>query len=385
MIQATDKSIKRIEIALHILIWAYIFTSPLFSKGMNDKINWDKYWVGIIFPLFLCILFYINYIWLIPKFLYENFRSFVIINILLIAVCATGEHLIMSMHLADQIFKMRPPTDLPSPDIVGVPGGVGGADHPIPPNMPHHHNMPHWFFIIRNVFIMFITVVLSTVVRTVLLWKKSEDALKEAELGRTAAELKNLRNQINPHFLLNTLNNIYALTEFDVTKAQKAIQELGKLLRYVLYDNQQEWVPLQKEIEFLRTYIQLMKIRVQQNVEVKVDFNVPNADTIQVAPLIFISLIENAFKHGISPTQPSFIHLKLWVGEEGEIRFTAVNSNFPKNHEDKAGSGIGLQQVQRRLELSYPKRFDWYYGSDESSKTYISSIVIYKTRNNSNA
>ncbi len=134
-----------------------------------------------------------------------------------------------------------------------------------------------------------------------------EAARKEAERNRTEAELKNLRNQLNPHFLLNTLNNIYALIAFDTDKAQQAVQELSKLLRYVLYDNQQTYVPLGKETDFIRNYIELMRIRLSSNVQMTTQIDIlPDSQTL-IAPLIFISLIENAFKHGISPTERSFI------------------------------------------------------------------------------
>lgn len=108
---------------------------------------------------------------------------------------------------------------------------------------------------------MIFTVGLSVAIRMSLRWSATELERREAVKSRTEAELKNLRNQLNPHFLLNTLNNIYALTAFDTEKAQQAIQELSKLLRYVLYDNQETFVPLTKEVEFIRNYIELMRIR----------------------------------------------------------------------------------------------------------------------------
>ncbi len=112
-------------------------------------------------------------------------------------------------------------------------------------------------------------------------------------------------------FLLNTLNNIYALIAFDSDKAQQAVQELSKLLRYVLYDNQQTYVPLCKEVDFIRNYIELMRIRLSSNVKMTTQFDIlPDSRTL-IAPFIFISLIENAFKHGISPTETSFISIRI--------------------------------------------------------------------------
>lgn len=107
--------------------------------------------------------------------------------------------------------------------------------------------------------------------------------------SRTEAELKNLRNQLNPHFLLNTLNNIYALIAFDTDKAQTAVQELSRLLRHVLYDNQQNFVTLGKEMDFIKNYIALMRIRLSSNVTVETRFDIRPDSPTEIAPLIFIS------------------------------------------------------------------------------------------------
>ena len=235
---------------------------------------------------------------------------------------------------------------------------------------------PHWLFMARDCVMLVFSAGMGVAIRLSLEWKKAEKARQEAELGRTAAELKNLRNQINPHFLLNTLNNIYALVSFNSVKAQEAIQELSKMLRYILYENQQNYVTLQKEIEFLHTYIELMRIRIPHHVQITVDLNTNGADNIIIAPLIFISLVENAFKHGISPVKASFINIKLRVNKQKYIHFTIKNSYFPKNRQDKSGSGIGLSQVQQRLELSYPGHYIWIKGTDPVTNTYSSSLII---------
>ena len=129
---------------------------------------------------------------------------------------------------------------------------------------------PGWLFFLRDMLSLVFTIGLSAAIRMSARWTQNEAARKEAE-----PELKNLRNQLNPHFLLNTLNNIYALIAFDSDKAQQAVQELSKLLRYVLYDNQQTYVPLCKEVDFIRNYIELMRIRLSANVQMitKFDFS----------------------------------------------------------------------------------------------------------------
>ena len=208
-------------------------------------------------------------------------------------------------------------------------------------------------------------------------WQHLEEARKEAEAARAEAELSNLRNQLNPHFLLNTLNNIYALIAFDQEKAQMAVGELSKLLRHVLYENQQDYVPLCKEADFMRNYIELMKIRVTDNVKIEANINVQPNDSTPVAPLIFISLIENAFKHGLSPQGKGEIKIDL-NQVDGDITCEIHNTCYPKRENDKSGSGIGLEQVSRRLELMYPDRYTWERGKTEDGSQYYSRITIKK-------
>lgn len=199
---------------------------------------------------------------------------------------------------------------------------------------------------------------------------------KEAEKALAEAELQNLRSQLNPHFLLNTLNNIYALIAFDTDKAHESVQELSKLLRHVLYENKDQFTTLSKEIEFIRSYIELMRIRLSSNVTVETTYDLDLNSKTPIAPLIFISLVENAFKHGISPTEPSFIKI-LFSEEQGVVRCLIQNSNHRKVGYDKSGSGIGLEQVKKRLDLSYPGKYSWNYGLSNDGKEYSSSLEIH--------
>ena len=207
-------------------------------------------------------------------------------------------------------------------------------------------------------------------------WVTADQQLKEAEAERAQAELSNLRNQMSPHFLLNTLNNIYALTAIDTEKAQEAILQLSKMLRHMLYDYQQPTVPLKDEVDFIRNYVSLMKIRLPQSVDVVFSVNCSSCD-LTVAPLLFISLVENAFKHGVSPTEPSFVHIKIEIDKVSRrVDLDIRNSNFPKTALDRSGHGIGLQQMQRRLELLYQDRYVWEHGVTDNGNTYYSHIVL---------
>lgn len=340
-----------IEVALHVLTWCYIFLSPLLFKRSGEHVDWGRYWHGCILPLMVCICFYINYLVLIPRYLLAKgkIKWFILFNLLLYAV-------------SQSVMELQ---------------GMFMAPFPMHRGPRMHHNFPpHTLFVIRGFLTFVFAMGASVALKLSLRWRESEQARAEAELGRSQAELKNLKNQINPHFLLNTLNNIYALTAFDQEKAQQAIQELSRLLRYMLYENQTERVSLNKEVDFLKSYISLMRLRIYNDVDVKVDFDFPAEENLQVAPLIFISLVENAFKHGVSSTGHSFIHISL-KADKHHLVFSCKNSNTPKNETDKTPGGIGLKQVASRLELSYAGKYRWTEGLQDDGQTYSSVIELF--------
>lgn len=347
---------RGIEIAVHILTWCYIFLSPLMFKRSGESINWPHFLHGSLLPLMVCIAFYTNYLLLVPRILLKQHKLNLFLFLNLIIFC-TYQIIVEFQGFLFSHGYISPPTP------PALPKGVE-------PYFP-----PKAYFILRGFLTFAFTVGVSVALRTSMNWRKSEKERAESELQRSLAELKNLKNQINPHFLLNTLNNIYALTTFDHEKAQRAITRLSSLLRYMLYDNQAEWVTLNQEIEFLKSYIALMRLRVMANVEIKTYFEVPEQENMPIAPLIFISLVENAFKHGVSPTEKSFVHVSLQASRE-RIVFRCINSYFPKDANDKSPGGIGLQQVERRLALSYPGRYVQTCGLSEKGDVYISEIII---------
>ena len=181
--------------------------------------------------------------------------------------------------------------------------------------------------------------------------------LKEEQQKRTEAELEWLKNQLNPHFLFNTLNNISSLVQIDADKAQDAIAQLSDLMRYAMYETRREAVPIQGEVEFMRNYIELMKLRCNDKTTVDYQLSIVNYQ-LELAPLLFISLIENAFKHGVSSSRPSKIDIRL-EQQADRLVFTCDNTNFPKDDTDRSGSGIGLENTRRRLDLIYPGRYTW--------------------------
>ena len=182
--------------------------------------------------------------------------------------------------------------------------------------------------------------------------RQGEKKQKEVE-----AELAWLKNQINPHFLFNTLNNISSLTQIDADKAQDTVMQLSDLLRYAMYETNKPKVPLEGEVEFMRNYIELMKLRCNEMTKVGFETSIENREAL-VAPLIFISLVENAFKHGANSNAPATIDISL-TQKDDTLIFNCDNTNNPKPTKDRSGSGIGLENTRRRLDLLYPGRYTW--------------------------
>lgn len=334
---------------LHVAVWLMLFLSPLMFVH-EQTFNLAQVTAFCTFPLCMMAVFYTNYLWLVPHYyISHNERFYWTFNFVIIVVLAFFME--WWMYLL----------------------------HPLFPNHGHPKPEPsfvrHIFFVARNIFNLTVVAFIATTLELSSRWHKMEDERMELEAARKEAELENLRSQINPHFLLNTLNNIYALTAFDTEKAQGAIMELSKLLRHMLYDNQQNTVKLTEELQFIGNYVNLMKLRLPNNVEVHYKVNIPNSYDIEVAPLIFISLVENAFKHGVSPTNKSLIDIAVNATEK-KLTYEIINTNYPKTQQDRSGHGIGLQQVERRLKLNYPQKYRWTKGTEDNGRMYVSKIEI---------
>lgn len=341
-----------LETSIHFISWLLIFGFPVAFMDRDSKFDLAEFLRHSCVPLFYFGIFYLNYCWFVPYYFFTSqTKKFLVANTVTIITLSILLHLFM------ENFLTPPPIEMA---------------HKIP---------PRWIFYFRDMAMLIFVAGLSTAIKTSLKWRQTEEQLTKAEKQKTEAELKNLKNQINPHFLLNTLNNIYALIAINGDKAQNAVQELSKLLRYVLYDNQQNFVPLEKELDFIRNYIELMRIRLTSKVRLTVNIEVDQDASLLIAPLIFISLIENAFKHGISPTEDSFIHISIYGHNDGSIGCAIVNSNYPKSASDKSGSGVGLEQVSKRLEMIYPGNYSWKKSIDEEGKIY-SSVLTINTKNN---
>ena len=337
---------------IHILAWTIVFLFPLlFIERVESmrRIHDFSLMRFYIQPISIAIVFYINYLWLIDRVLFRKKPvQFILYNLLLIVVANVAIYLVHHMLLPNEFIPR----------------------HPGPGPRPPRPVFVQW----QDSITLALMVGLSVAIKMTQKWIVTEKERQQLEQERTEAELKNLKNQLNPHFLFNTLNNIYSLIAISPDRAQSAVLELSKMLRYVLYENAQAYVPMEKELEFNHNYIELMRLRLARHVKVEVDMPRGLCRGYQIAPLLFITLIENAFKHGTSATEPSFVTIVMREPSPGVIECRIENSCFPKNENDKSGSGIGLKNLSRQLELLYPGKYTLHAESD--TRVYRSSLTI---------
>mgnify|MGYP003507805338 CR=1 FL=1 len=360
----SNKNIFWIKAIAHLVVLLMIFIGPelIFSIGRNvPKLMF-------LTPLCYIILFYLNYYWIMDKYMFTKKKVwiYVVINILLILVTVTVFYIVES--------SLRPP----GPPTTLKPDGF------IPPPMPHH-GVPHHGGIEMHALraltmlprigtMALLSISLSILLKLSEKWLTWENQKQRIKAELQENELKNLKNQLNPHFLFNTLNNIYALIPISQEKAQKSVHELSQLLRYTLYDNENREVPLEKELRFVKNYISLMQLRMNSYTTLNTRINENEGKGKFIAPLLFITLIENAFKHGISGNKPSFIDIFITV-QDNSVNCTVRNSYFPKTDSDKSGSGIGITNLKRQLNILYPKRHS--FTITKINNQYISELTIY--------
>ena len=356
-----------VEPLLHILVLVILFGFPYTFAGSQEDIDWKMLVNRGIAPLAMCVVFYADYFLLVPKLLFRGRRA-LWFNVNVWLVLAAG----FAMRLW-QWFCFSPDSmPFPPPGPGMKPVGSLRQDIEIS-------------FFIRDVTMLSLVAGLSVAISYGKRWLQAENMRKEAERlrieaerGRMEAELMNMRNQLNPHFLLNTLNCIYSLIGFDREKARTAVSDLSRLLRYVLYEVRRDTVSLDREVGFILDYIALMKMRFGANVEVETQMDIYSGGKTEIAPLLFISLIENAFKHGVNPSGHSMVKISI-TEDEQKIRCETVNSCNPGKCSGSV-SGIGLEQLAKRLDILYEGRYVWTYGPEEDNGLYRSVLTIFKRR-----
>jgi sensor histidine kinase YesM len=314
-------------VVINVLVWVIILCFPfLVATRDGSLVRLDRYVIYSWIPLMFMLVFYFNYYFLVDKLIFEKRRwwLFGLSNFVMIVVVATCSHLLQEFYLTRIVDAAEP-----------------------------QERIALATYIIRDGLVLMLVISLSVALKMVTAWQQHERERARLEAEKRDAELAGLRSQLNPHFLFNTLNNIYALTLSDTSRAGEAIHALSHILRYTLY-TVDDRVQLEQEFDFVRDYVELMRLRTGETMNVEVSLPADGGG-FQIAPLMFMTLIENAFKHGIAgePGVVSFVRIAVEV-EDGELTLVVSNSDFPKADTDRSGSGIGTDNLRRRLALLYP-------------------------------
>ncbi|HEX9508845.1 MAG TPA: histidine kinase [Puia sp.] len=336
---------KYITILAHILLWAFLGFILIAHIPLSISLSFPKeYWIkqSVLF-LLLMGLYYLNSGILVPSLLYRQKPvKFIVLHIILITLLHTGS-----------IFYAG---------WSNLPAGIEKAL-----NDKFEGKVPIKLNDLKIDTTLLLTycllVGLSTSISITRIWQK--DLLKSQQLVQKQldSELSFLKAQIHPHFFFNTLNNIYSLTFIDVESSRASLHKLSRMMRYLLYETQSDRTSLQREIDFVRDYIELMQLRVNGHTTVK--FEEPRIVTEKaIAPMILLPFVENAFKHGIHSVKESRILVK--IRQDSDLLILEVeNTLFPRREQGIDDGGIGLSNTRRRLDLIYAKQYRLHYGPDE--------------------
>jgi two-component system LytT family sensor kinase len=346
---------KLVTTLIHILIWG-VFGMIYFFQPINFNIEVPyQLWIkqGIILGL-LIIAYYSNTFVFVPKFLLKNrteiyFLVIVSVAAIIIALNIYVDQWLNIRQLMEAAFHKRGPVR-----------HRAGRDH-------------GWDFALLAIIALVIGV--STSITTIQKWQADKQKTQELEQDKVTSELSFLKAQINPHFFFNTLNNIYALTQVDAEVAGKAIHQLSRMMRYLLYDTQQAHTVLSQEIAFVKDYISLMQLRLTDVVKVNID-TPKDLQDVPLAPMIFLPFVENAFKHGVSATQQS--HIEIVVLQMGKtLDLTVKNSIINDNSISlDTNSGIGLVNTRRRLDLLYPGKYKLDISEMNANNEYTVHLTL---------
>lgn len=330
---------KKYKILIHVVYWIYLINQGLFPFYINklDAASLENYlylkdaFINTVLNVFSFYTIYFSFSLLI-KF---KFKPFNVLSVILMVATLTAIRVPLNFAFWKYIGH------LPEKDLVFT---------------------SDWIW--NELRLVIITGTYAILIRFMIDWFDAQKLKDELINQRQSSELALLRSQVNPHFLFNTLNNIYSLVYKKSDEAPAAVMKLSRIMRYMLYDSNSDYVQLEKEVDYLRSFIELQELRINQKdyVEFRIDGDTENR---QIAPMLLIPFVENAFKHGGKNHSPGIIiHL---YAETGQIRFEV--ENYKKRNllaqNDEIG-GIGLQNIKRRLELLYHDKHNLLIRDDNN-------------------
>ena len=369
---------SRQENLIYLAVWGLLFAAPLLSlyvRTVNDvslAFDWTEVFIVWRRLLPFLLLFLVHNFLLAPLLVHKHKRIayFAIVAAILAAFTVyqcnsrpgrpnkpeKGSH----RPPMERVEHHHPPFDEPPMTFEGERPPLPDEAPPVQDKRPlhkrHQADAPPPIVGERDILAVVVLILMfgaNIGIKGYYRSREDRKRLTELEHENLEQQLEYLRYQINPHFFMNTLNNIHALVDIDPEKAKSTILELAKLMRYVLYEGNKRSVLLYYELDFIRQYVTLMQLRYTDKVRITLDIphNVPDR---QISPLILITFIENAFKHGISYQHESFIEVAVAVGAD-RLRFNCRNSKAEQPNQEKGG--VGLDNVRKRLNLLYDHNY----------------------------
>ncbi|HEV3411665.1 MAG TPA: histidine kinase [Puia sp.] len=335
------------EVLFHTAFWAVCLSFIIYhisSYQRGPTIHWGRVLLGAMISVgYVFILSYLNYFYLIPAFL---IRKKIGRFIIAFAVCF-GLLTFLRFELEGL--------------AIGFPGGAG-------------RNPMSMQVVVEGTISDLFIVAFVGMLRFASDWLELDSQRRELETEKLSAELKFLKAQVNPHFFFNTLNNLYYLATIKSDNTPLVISKLSEVMRYLIYDSNHEKVELAKEIEYMQHYISLERLRLQEGVEL--DFEIAGRTDMLIAPLILITFLENAFKHGASNSQDQgWIRARVEV-DENRLVYRIENSKPQNSINGVKREGIGLINVKRRLDLSYPGRYQLDIEDGETAFSVVLTIDL---------
>lgn len=332
---------KWIKLSLHAIAWILVIIIPLYLNSAFGGGHLNRLFQFYVHTFSAAAIFYVGYLWLVPRFFLQDKKTsyFLILTGFILAMYLVS-------FLINDILLFDPVQDAKFQEIMKALNEEQKGRPPFKAFGFFNH-------LVASGLISGFAMGLAVMEKL----KENEKKQKELEKEKLNSELAFLKNQVSPHFFFNTLNNIYALIGIDGPTAQDSVLKLSKLMRYLLYESENGETQMSHEIDFMNNYIDLMKLRLSPKVELQIDFPKDFPD-FSIAPLLFVPFIENAFKHGVSYREHSFIHIRMKIDGE-KIGFIAKNSIGKSSQDgDMQHSGIGLENVKKRLNLLFPEKHE---------------------------
>jgi two-component system, LytTR family, sensor kinase len=353
-----------LKVTFHALLWALLYLlNYIFTK--NYDIQYDFLTEFLITTIY-AIIFYVNYYFLMPLLYKKKVLIYVALSILLISgalILKRNLNRNRFERIHPERFENRAKPPLHKPNFMLKPGDPEYR----PKDMKDHR-------ILFDSYGLLLFFALSFSMRFIQKWQDDERNKLELEKEKVKTELSYLKQQINPHFLFNSLNSIYSLSlsKSDVTTS--SILKLSSILRYMLYESEDSLVSLKDEIRTIQDYFDLQKLRLTNKVSINLQIN-GNAEGYKIAPFMLIPLIENAFKYGVDNVNESFINIVLSI-KDSKLKLKVTNNIVSNNIKQSKNSGIGLKNIQRRLELLYPHDYTFETTKSQSVFTVLLELKL---------